>query len=126
MQGKNVSKICMPVINFFTQTVSDVSKSVKFVKRKSKLNEQAFCETLIAGCLGDGDISLERMCNMLKERGIRITKQGLHQRFNKEATLLMEQLFKKSLGQFKTGKSDLIELLNPFSAVRQKRKSSYM
>lgn len=118
MQGKNVSKICAPVINFFTKTVHQANKAVKFVKRKSKLTAQLFCETLICGCLSDSRISLERMCEMLKERGIKITKQGLHQRFNDEAKLLMQNLFEKSLIQFKTEKIEVIELLKPFSSVK--------
>lgn len=118
MQGKNVSKICAPVINFFTKTVNEVDKAVKFVKRKSKLNAKLFSETLISGCLSDDRISLDRMREMLKERGVKISKQGLHQRFNDEAKLLMQNLFKKSLIEFKTEKSDLIELLKAFSSVK--------
>lgn len=118
MQGKNVSKICVPVINFFSKTVNEVDKAVKFVKRQSKLTAQLFSETLIAGCLSDDKISLERMCEMLKERNVKITKQGLHQRFNDESKLLMQNLFEKALVEFKTEKSDLIELLKPFSSVK--------
>lgn len=117
MQGKNVSKICAPVINFFTKTVNEVDKAVKFVKRRSKLNARLFSETLIAGCLS-GNVSLERMSEMLKERGIKISKQGLHQRFNDEAKLLMQNLFEKSLVEFKTERSDLVELLKSFSSVK--------
>lgn len=118
MQGKNVSKICAPVINFFTKTVDQASQAVKFVKRRSKLTARLFCETLICGCLSDSRISLERMCEMLKERGIKITKQGLHQRFNDEAKLLTQNLFEESLIQFKTEKSEVVELLKPFSSVK--------
>lgn len=118
MQGKNVSKICAPVINFFTKTVQQANKAVKFVKRKSKLTAQLFCEVLICGCLSDSKISLERMCEMLKERGIKITKQGLHQRFNDEAILLMQNLFERSIVQFKTEKIEVVELLKPFSSVK--------
>lgn len=118
MQGKNISKSCAPVINFFTKTVQQANKAVKFVRRKSKLTAQLFCEALICGCLSDSKISLERMCEMLKERGIKITKQGLHQRFNDEAKLLMQTLFEKSLVQFKTEQSDVVELLKPFSSVK--------
>lgn len=117
MHGRNLSNICAPVINFFKKTVKDVSESVKFVKRESKLNAQLFCEMLITSCLCDDEVSLERMCGMLKERGTKITKQGLHQRFNEEAKRLMQNLFERSLDQFKTEKSDLIELLKSFSGV---------
>lgn len=118
MQGKNVSKICVPVINFFTKTVGEVNKAVSFVKRKSKLTAQLFAETLISGCLSDDKISLERMCAMLKERGIKISKQGLHQRFSDEAKSLMQILFERALDEFKTEKNDLLDLLKPFSSIK--------
>lgn len=118
MQGSNVSKICARVINFFSKKVDEINEKVQFSKRESKLNAQSFSEMLITGCLSDDEISLERMCAMLKEREICITKQGLHERFNDEAKLLMENLFEVSLDQFKNEKSDLIELLKPFSAVK--------
>jgi len=118
MQGKKLSKICGTVMCFFSKTVAKVDKAVKFVKRKSKLGAQLFAEVLIAGCLSDPTISLERLCKLIKERGVKITKQGLYKRFNPEATLLMKNLFIESLEQFKTGKNDVLELLKPFSSVK--------
>jgi hypothetical protein len=118
MQGKNISKICSAVMNFFNKTVVEVDKTVKFVKRKSKLGASLFAEVLIAGCLSDPTISLERLCRLIKERGVKITKQGLYKRFNAEATLLMENLFRESLKKFKTEKKDVLELLKPFSSVK--------
>lgn len=118
MQAENVSKICNAVMNFFKKTVSKVDKSIKFVKRRSKMNAKLFAEVLISGCLSDPTISLERLCKLIKNRGVKITKQGLHQRFNKEATALMENLFQKALAQFKTKKCNVLDLLKPFSSVK--------
>jgi hypothetical protein len=118
MQRKSLSKIRNSVISFFNKTITEVDKTVKFVKRKSKLGAQLFAEVLIMGCLSDPTISLERLCILIKQRRVKISKQGLHQRFNSEATLLMQALFSKSLQQFKTEKCEVITLLNPFSAVK--------
>lgn len=118
MQGKNLTKICNTVIHFFHKTAKQLDKVVKFAKRKSKLCAPLFAEVLIAGCLLDSTISLERLCKLIKERGVRITKQGLHQRFNSEATLLMKNLFAESLKQFKTKKNDVLHLLKPFAGVK--------
>ena len=118
MQGKNLSEICSTVMNFFNKRVKELDKTVKFVKRKSKLGAQVFAEVLISGCLSDPTISLERLCKLIKERGIKISKQGLHQRFNREASTLMENLFIDSLQQFQTEKRVMIDLLKPFSTVQ--------
>lgn len=118
MQGKNVSDICSAVINFFNKTINETDKAIKFVKRKSKLNAKSFVEALICNA-GSGDaISLDRMCQTLRERKIKITKQGLHQRFNNESQVLLRVLFDQALNKFKTERADLINLLKPFSSVK--------
>ena len=117
MQGKNLSNICNTVICFFKKTAVQIDKAVRFAQRKSKLKAQLFAEVLVSGCLSDPTISLERLCKLLRCRGIKITKQGLHQRFNSKASQLMQNFFIESLRQFKTEKSNVIDLLKPFSSV---------
>ena len=109
MQGRTLSKICVPVIHFFNKAIDDASQSVKFVKRKSKLDAKNFVETLICSCISGDSVSLERMCALLKSRGIKMTKQGLHQRFNADAQQLMKKLFARALDQFKTEKDKAVK-----------------
>jgi hypothetical protein len=116
MQGTKLSKICENVMQFFNR-VTEVDKKIKFVKRQSKVGAKLFTEVLVAGCLSDPRISLERLCKLMKARGVTITKQGLHQRFNAEATALMRDLFLKALEQFKTENNIVMDLLKPFSSV---------
>jgi hypothetical protein len=117
MQGRNLSKIGNTVISFFNTTTTKIGKVVSFVKRKSKLTAKLFAESLVMACLSNPNITLEDMRQLIKQRGVNITKQGLHQRFNSEATELMKNLFEESLQQFKTEKRDVIALLKPFSSV---------
>ena len=117
MQGQNLSKIGNTVISFFNKTATKIGKTVSFVKRKSKLTAKLFAESLVLGCLLNPNITLEEMRQLIKQRGVRITKQGLNKRFNSEAIELMKNLFKESLKQFKTEKRDVIKLLKPFSNV---------
>lgn len=118
MQGINLSKIGDNVINFFGAMVEKTDKTAGFVKRKSKLTAKLFVETLIMTCFSDPEVSLERICLMLKKRDIKMTKQGLHQRFNDESVELMKMLFEESLIQFKTKKRDVIDLFKWFSSVK--------
>lgn len=118
MQGINVSEICRTVMNFFDSTVEKADKKVGFVKRKSKLTSKLFVKTLVLSCFADREVSLERICLMLKQSDLKISKQGLHQRFNDESVALLQTLFQESLVQFRTEKSTVIELLQPFSSIR--------
>ena len=117
MQGQNLSKIGATVISFFNKTIQKFGRTFKFVKRRSKLTAKAFAESLITGCLSNPNVSLEDMCRLVKKRGIKISKQGLHQRFNQEATELMKNLFTESLQRFKTENKCVIDLLKPFSTI---------
>lgn len=118
MQAESVSKLCGTVMNFFGKTVAQVDKTVKFVKRKSKVDAQLFSEVLISGNLSDATISLEKLCLLMKARGVRITKQGLDQRFNPEATLLMKHLMSEALKQFREEREEVLDLLKRFAGVK--------
>jgi Transposase DDE domain len=124
MQEKNLSKICDTVMNFFHKRANEVDKEVQFVKRESKLGASLFAQTLIVGSLSDPTISLQRCCQLMKEKGVRITKQGLHQRFHPQATLLMKHLFLASLKQFETQRNDVLHLLKPFTGVKMRDSSA--
>lgn len=117
MQGPNLSKICNTVICFFSKVTQKLGKTVKFTKRRSKLTAALFTESLITASLSKPNASLEDMRRLIKKRGVKITKQGLHQRFNTEATELMKSLFTESLQQFRTEKRAVIDLFKPFSTV---------
>lgn len=123
MLGKNISKISHTVMNFFNTKVDEADSSIHFVERKSKLNAALFIEVLVSGCLSDPRISLERLCKLFKDRGVSITKQGLHQRFNPKATLLTKRLFTESLNQFKADRVEILDLLKPFSSVKMQDSS---
>lgn len=118
MHGDTVSNISKKVIYLFTKTVVDLDKTTKFVKRQSKLGARLFVEALVSGCLLDPMISLERLCKLMKQRGIRISKQGLQQRFNSaEAKMLMQKFFLKATELFRVENSNVFALLKPFSTV---------
>lgn len=117
MPGQNLSKICTTVISFFNTTATKLGKAVNFVKRESKLTAKLFSESLVMGCLSNPNMALEDMRQLVKQRGVKISKQGLHQRFNQGATELMKGLFEASLQKFKAKRRDVIALLKPFSSV---------
>ena len=117
MQDDNLSNISKNFIKHFTKTVQALDKTVKFGKRKSKVGARIFVETLVSGCMLNHNISLESLCGLMKERGIKISKQGLDQRFNTEAMMLMQSFFLETMQRFKTERSNFFDLLKPFSSV---------
>jgi len=117
MQGITVAKMSDAVMKFFGETIRKADETVQFVKRRSKLTGKLFVESLIVGCLSDDRICLERLCQLIKQRKVKITKQGLHQRFHEGAVSLLKDLQGECLTQFKTDKKEVIDRLKPFSSV---------
>ena len=117
MQEIKVSKISGVVMDFFGHVTEQADQQAGFVKRKSKLTAKRFVEALRMGCLSDSEVSLEKICELLKKRGVKMTKQGLHQRFHREAACFMETLFQKAVLHFQTEKQEVLTLLKPFSGV---------
>lgn len=124
MQGINLPKISRSVFKFFLNTAEKLDEEAKFVRRQSKLTAKVFVEALVLGCLSNPMITLEGICQLLNERGVSITKQGLDQRFTPQASALLENLFAEALKQFKTERMPVIELLKPFSSVKLQDSSS--
>jgi len=118
MHGKILSNMSTRVTNFFKNKVPLVDKVTHFVKRRSKITAPLFVETLVTGCLADPKISLERLSYMMKERGVKVTRQGLDQRFTPEASLLMKSVFMESIQEFKTERKEALNLLKPFHCVK--------
>ena len=117
MQSQKLTNISNNVIRFFNKSINTAAHSVGFNQRKSKLSAKNFCHILIASCLEGSAPSLEDMCRLAKEKRIRITKQGLQQRFTSKATSLMHKLFIEGLQKFKTESHGVFNLLTHFTSV---------
>ena len=113
---ENVSKIGRAVINFFGEVPQRLGEAVKFVQRRSKLTAKLFAEILIASSY-TSQTTLEQMCQLLRRRGVKITKQGLDKRFTSEATTFLKNLFKEALEKFKGNQMGGIDLLKSFTSV---------
>lgn len=117
MQGQNLPKICTTVISFFSKTSQILGNATKFVKRRSKLTAALFSESLVIASLANPNISLENIRRLIKKRGVKISKQGIDQRFNSEATEFMKSLLTESIQKFSEERKPVIDLLKPFSTV---------
>lgn len=112
----NVTKISHKIFNFFHKEAIILAKKVGFTKRRSKLAPQSFVKALIATCLSQ-QFSLEIFCSFLKEHGIQITKQGLHERFREPGQRLLQELSSLSLQHFKSEKLPHTQYLDKFDAI---------
>jgi hypothetical protein len=126
MQGEKIAEISGSVMTFFNRLLKGVSETTRFVQRKSKIDGPLFAQTLITSCLSDPLISLERLCGRMRERGVKVSKQGLQQRFNGEASEMMKRLLSCALKQFKSEQEPVLALLKPFTTTKLTDSSQVM
>lgn len=114
---ENVSEICNHVLKFLNITTKKLGEVKKFVRRTSKLTAERFVQALVISHFKHDRVSLEDMCELLSDKRISITKQGLDRRFNAQAVELMAALFQVALKEFRQAHLGGLDILKSFSSV---------
>lgn len=116
MQDDKLSNIAQKIINFFNDEATKIGRETNFTQRNPKLDASAFIRALLATCLSQ-NFTLEIFCSFLLGQGIKITKQGLHQRFNSYCEQFLKELSSYFMNQFKNESLSEIAFLSGFSGV---------
>jgi hypothetical protein len=117
MRNETISNMSKVILDFFGKKVRNLSSQSGFKKRESKLTGDKFVSALVLSFMQKPDASLEDICQLLSKEKIKITKQGLHERFNESSVSLMELSFKESLRTFKEKSGNAIALFKPFASI---------
>jgi len=116
MKMKKIVNLSQVLKEFFNETAETVSLETGFIKRK--LTGSSFIKAMILGNLGNGNCSIDGLCQFLHEDCIEMTKQVLDFRFTKAAVSFMEKMFYKSLKLFKKELPLEVPLLYHFKSVK--------
>ncbi len=87
-----VTKVVQAMQTILTQTADQAAQLTRFVQRRSKLSGAAFVQTLVFGWLANPQATLEELAQTAATRGVRISPQGLEQRFTPQATQCLYQV----------------------------------
>lgn len=117
MRKETISNMSDVILDFFGKKIKKLSIQSGFKKRESKLTGSKFLSALVLSFINNPNASLEDICQLLSKGNVKITKQGLHERFNDSSVSLMELSFKESLGTFKEKSANMIKLFKPFTSV---------
>jgi DDE family transposase len=100
-------------------TVEPLAQATGFVRRRSKLSGVRFVQTLVFGWLADPDLPLAGLCQVAASLGVRISPQGLEQRFTPQAADLLRRVLEQALATLARVRATptLGSLLDRFSAV---------
>ena len=102
---------------FYEPQIEQMARDCKFVQRKSKLTGYVFVKTLVFGCIQYPKATLKQLCQIVSDFGVTIKPQGLDQRLNAQAVVLMRQMLSHVLGIAKAQRREVAEVLDQFIAV---------
>lgn len=99
--------------------VEPLGRETGFVRRRSKLSGVRFVQTLVFGWLADPDIPLEGLCQVAASLGVRISPQGLEQRFTPQAAHFPRRVLEQALATLASVRAEpvLLPVLARFTAV---------
>jgi hypothetical protein len=89
-----------------------------FTQRRSKLSGAAFVQALVWGWLANPAASVAALAQTASATGVRITPQGLHQRFTRAGAALLRAVLTAAVEQALEAEPVAIPLLARFTAVR--------
>jgi hypothetical protein len=100
-----------------TTTANRAARTTRFVQRRSKLRGAKFVPTLVFGWLANPEATYEELAQTAATLGVRISPQGLEQRFTEAAAQCGERVLQAAVQQVITAAPAAIPLLQRFTAV---------
>jgi hypothetical protein len=94
-----------------------IARSTGFTQRRSKCTAALFVQTLVFGWLAQPQATLENLTQTAAARGVRISAQGLDERFTAVGATLLQQVLEQVVSHIVTADPVLVPLLRRFTAV---------
>jgi hypothetical protein len=111
-----ISEVAETLRDVLGSCANAVAAETGFVQRKSKLTGAAFVQTLTFGWLARPQATLEELAQTAGAVGVRITPQGLDQRFNQRAADCLRQVLEIAVTRVLTANPVAIPILQRFAA----------
>ena len=101
----------------FGETAAEVARETKFVQRESQMTGSKFLQTWVMGFLQHPKASLNMLCQVARDLGVAITKQGIQKRLTPATIQFFEKMFECAKTTFQNKIPIPLELLTQFTAV---------
>jgi hypothetical protein len=113
----SVGEIGQAIKSVLSVVGDKVARETGFTKRESKLTGAKFAQALVLGWLNKPEATLDELSQAAAAVGVKISAQGLNQRFSSEAAALLGQVLNAALSQIIAADPVAIPLLQRFSGV---------
>jgi len=112
-----VTQVVEAMDTVLNATAEAAGEQSGFVQRRSKLTGARFVQTLVFGWLKNPQASLEELTQTTAALGVRLSPQGLDQRFGPKAAAALEQVLNAAVTEVIAAQPVAIPLLQRFSSV---------
>lgn len=100
-----------------TEVPAALARETGFCQRRSKLTAAAFVQTTVLGWLAHPRATLQQLTQRASDRGVRLSPQGLAQRFTPAAADLLRRVWEAALAEVIVAEPVAVGLLAKFPAV---------
>jgi len=110
-----IPEVAEALSTVLTATADEAAYDTKFVQRRSKLTGSIFVQTLTFGWLAKPHATLEELSQTAATLGVRVTPQGLDQRFTPRAAACLQKVLEAAVRRVLTADPVAIPVLQRFS-----------
>jgi len=116
--SQNIEATATVLQKLFNERADELAKQTGFIGRERKLTGSKFVKTLLFGWLQNTSPSVEGLARAGVSHDLRISAQGLDQRFTEKAADFMKSVLADAMSQVVVAKNPVaVERLNRFSSV---------
>lgn len=113
----SLAQVARAMQRVLTEVAEEEARTCGFVRRRRCWSGASFVQTLVLGWLGEPAASLSALTQIAAKLGVRVSPQGLAQRFGPAAAALLERVLAAAIGQVVAAAAVPIPLLARFTEV---------
>ena len=113
----SITQVARAMQSILAEYAEKVERETGFVERASKMGGAEFVQTLSIGWLSNPDATLEELAQTAATIGVRISAQGLDQRFTESGAKLLKKVLDEAVTRLIGGEGPALPILKRFSAV---------
>lgn len=111
------SDVATSMQDVLTTEADAIATEIDFIKRQRKFTGATFAQTLVFGWLANPDATLDELTQTAASLGLKISPQGLDQRFTQSSATFLREVLEASVSKVISGEPSAFEVLRRFNGV---------
>ena len=111
------SDVATSMQDVLTTEAEAIAAEISLVKRQRKFTGATFAQTLVFGWLANTDATLDELTQTAAALGIKISPQGLDQRFTQSSATFLREVLEASVSKVISGEPSTVSILRRFNGI---------